>query len=835
MLALRPYQQAAVDAVYEHLRTRDDNPCIVIPTGGGKTPVIATICKDAVGRWDGRVLILAHVKELLEQTTEKLRLVCPEVKFGVYSAGLNRRDTEHSVIVAGIQSVYKRARELDSFDLVIVDECFVAGTRISTPAGDIPIEHVQPGMFVRNATGIGRVEAVAARPARSIVTLEYDDGTVLKCTPNHPIFTDSGWRAAGALAVGSLALGIEDVRMLRQDFSTLDQTAGGRESAGPKGKVVDKATVLFDLLREDLQQLHDLAGSPQASEQLPEGQGPLASHSWRERTTHEAATGDVPSPGSGLGPRIQCAGAELSRGTLAEKLENRPSQSGADDRIGTGWTQPPVAPAPARRFPQIAVPGAKRLVRVTHHEPAGGSVVFNLQISGHPTYFANGVLVHNCHMIPSDGEGMYRHFIADAKQVNPHLRVIGLTATPYRMKSGQICGPENILNAVCYEVGVRELVREGYLCPLTTKAGRQKVDTANLRVRGGEYLAGDVEDLMDQDALVEAACTEIVEYARDRGACLIFASGIHHGKHVVRVLAEQHDVECGFVCGETPDRERDEVLARFRGGDHGGLFERRPLKYLCNVNVLTTGFDAPNIDCVAMLRPTLSPGLYYQMVGRGFRMHPGKKDCLVLDFGGNVLRHGPVDQVTIKERTGDGAGGAPAKECPECNSVIAAGYVRCPDCGYEFPTQERQKHEAKAASAGILSGQVTTKIYDVAEAMYSVHIKRDSQEGDPRTMRVDYRIGWRDFKSEWICFEHVGYARQKAIAWWKQRSLDPVPDTAHQAVEFAKNGGIAETKKITVRAVAGEPYQRIVGYELGPIPEPLPAELLEFYEEEVPF
>jgi DNA repair protein RadD len=551
MLALRPYQQASVDAVYEHLRTRGDNPCVVIPTGGGKTPVIATICRDAAGTWGGRVLILAHVKELLEQTTEKLRVVCPEVKFGVYSAGLNRRETDHAVIVAGIQSVYKRARELDAFDLVIVDEA---------------------------------------------------------------------------------------------------------------------------------------------------------------------------------------------------------------------------------------------------------------------------------HMIPPEGDGMYRQLLAAAKEVNPQLRVIGLTATPFRMKSGLICSPENILNSVCYEVGVRELIRDGYLCPLATKAGRQKADTANLHVRGGEYIAGEVEDLMDQDALVEAACAEIVEYTRERGACLIFASGIRHGKHVVHVLAEKHGFECGFVCSETPDRERDEGLARFRGDDHVGLFERRPLKYLCNVNVLTTGFDAPNIDCVVLLRPTLSPGLYYQMVGRGFRLHPGKTDCLVLDFGGNVLRHGPVDQIKVKDHDAGNGGEAPAKECPKCNSVIAAGYSRCPDCGFEFPPPERQKHESKATDAGILSGQVTTTVYDVTDASYSVHVKRGSSADDPRTMRVDYRVGFREWKTEWVCFEHTGFARQKAIAWWKHRSLDPVPDDVDRAVEIASNGGLADTKKITVRAVAGEPYERIVGYELGPIPEPLPAD-----------
>src|SRR6516165_7323064 len=105
MLLLRPYQEAAKAAVYDYLRARDDNPCVVIPTAGGKTPVIASVCKDAVTLWGGRVLVLAHVRELLVQTAEKLQVVCPEVPFGVYSAGLRRRDTDRPVIVASIQSV----------------------------------------------------------------------------------------------------------------------------------------------------------------------------------------------------------------------------------------------------------------------------------------------------------------------------------------------------------------------------------------------------------------------------------------------------------------------------------------------------------------------------------------------------------------------------------------------------------------------------------------------------------------------------------------------------------------------------------------------------------
>jgi DNA repair protein RadD len=554
MIVLRPYQEAAKAAIYKHLQDRDDNPCCVIPTAGGKTPVMASICKDAVGLWGGRVLILAHVKELLEQTADKLTVVCPEVKFGVYSAGLKRRDTEHSVIVAGIQSVYKKACELGGFNLIIVDEA---------------------------------------------------------------------------------------------------------------------------------------------------------------------------------------------------------------------------------------------------------------------------------HLIQPDGEGMYRQFLADAKVINPEVRVIGLTATPFRLKSGMICAPENILNQVCFDVGVKELIRDGYLCPLVTKAGKEKADMGQLHVRGGEFVAGEAEELMDQDRLVMAACAEIVALAHDRRSVLIFASGVKHGQHVARVLADMSGQECGFVCGDTPTAQRDELLARFRSG---------ALRYLANVNVLTTGFDAPNIDCVALLRPTMSPGLFYQMCGRGFRLHPGKRDCLVLDFGGNVLRHGPVDEITIREPNGPGNGQAPAKECPGCQALIAAGYAICPLCGHVFPPPERQKHDAEASEAGILSGQVTTTVYPVQDAFYGIHTKRGADDSAPKTLRVDYKVGWQQFKSEWVCFEHDGYARQKAVAWWKRRSPDPVPDTVDRAVDIINGGGLATTRAITVRTVAGEQFERIVDYDIGPIPEAIPAgEVRSDDSDEIPF
>jgi DNA repair protein RadD len=191
----------------------------------------------------------------------------------------------------------------------------------------------------------------------------------------------------------------------------------------------------------------------------------------------------------------------------------------------------------------------------------------------------------------------------------------------------------------------------------------------------------------------------------------------------------------------------------------------------------------------------------------------------------------------IKPAGSQSTGEAPAKQCPKCNALIAMGYTNCPECGFTFPPPEKQSHEAKASEAAILSGQVTTTRYEVTDTHYYSHLKRGASEDAPRSMRVDYMIGWRSHKSEWICFEHSGYARQRAVAWWKQRSPDPVPKTTDEALMQIEGGAVAPTLAITVRSVSGEEFDRIVDYELGPMPEPLEAHSMidELTEEETPF
>lgn len=418
------------------------------------------------------------------------------------------------------------------------------------------------------------------------------------------------------------------------------------------------------------------------------------------------------------------------------------------------------------------------------------------------------VLVDEAHLIPQDGEGMYQTLLTDLRKINPPIRVAGFTATPYRLDCGYVCGPDHFLNEVVYDVPIPILIAEGSLSKLTSKAARASVDTDGVRVRGGEFVAGDLDELCSDSEKVAAACREVVDKCRDRKSVLLFCSGREHAKAVREELEHLLGGNAGiaYLDGETSASERADILARFKA---------REIRWLVNIDVLTTGFDAPNVDAIALLRPTLSPGLYYQMVGRGLRTSPGKSDCLVLDFGGNVERHGPIDKIAVGPRASSGGTGeAPGKKCPSCSEVVPAGCRTCSACGHEFPPPEL-KHSTRAANAAIISSELEP--IPVMDYWYSIHTKRGAEEGTPRSMRVTYAAGAKTY-SEWVCVEHTGFARARAETWWKARCSQPCPTTAEEAVKLGNLSYLAEPLEIVVDE-SGE-FPRIVSVKLGPIPDP---------------
>ena len=414
------------------------------------------------------------------------------------------------------------------------------------------------------------------------------------------------------------------------------------------------------------------------------------------------------------------------------------------------------------------------------------------------------VLIDEAHLIPGNSSTMYRRFLDALSAINPALKVIGLTATPFRTDSGMLHeGKSALFTDIAFEAPVRELIDQGYLSPLVSKQPATQLDVSKVGTRAGDFIARDLAAAVDQDAITRAAVTEIIDYGKDRKSWLAFCSGVDHARHVAEEF-QRRGITCRTIFGDTPKDERDAIIAAFKRGN---------IRALASMGVLTTGFNAPGVDLIALLRPTKSAGLYVQMVGRGTRLAPGKENCLVLDFAGNVRRHGPIDLVRPK-RPGEGGGGeAPTKVCPMCESIVALSATECPDCGYEFPARE-VKIAPTAAALPVLSPK-SPQWLPVHGVSYSRH---DKLGGQP-SLKVTYSSGLTSY-SEWVCIEHQGYARQKAADWWRKRAPGlPVPLSVDEAILQA--GELVRPSAISVRP-SGR-YFEITGYRFSPCDKPTPA------------
>jgi DNA repair protein RadD len=224
-----------------------------------------------------------------------------------------------------------------------------------------------------------------------------------------------------------------------------------------------------------------------------------------------------------------------------------------------------------------------------------------------------------------------------------------------------------------------------------------------------------------------------------RGSCKLLSEA----------LAE-HGITSEVVTGTDAKTDRDEKIASFKAGR---------LRCLINVNVLTAGFNHPATDLVAMVRATASPGLYVQMCGRGTRIAEGKTDCLLLDFGGNVERHGFIDAVQIKDKSQSKKNGdAPVKECPECQTMCHAAlrFAQAAVMSSSHPSPPTTK---KPISGAVLSSQVVAEWVDVDDVEY----KRHKKDGKPDSVRVIYKCGLQ-YVSEWLCPDHGGYAASRYVA-----------------------------------------------------------------------
>jgi len=365
------------------------------------------------------------------------------------------------------------------------------------------------------------------------------------------------------------------------------------------------------------------------------------------------------------------------------------------------------------------------------------------------------LIIDEAHLVNSTDGTQYKRFIMDLKMTNPRVVILGLSATPYRLDNGLLYeGEDRLFESLIYDIGLKRLIDEGYLCPVVSKGGVAKIDLKGVKKTAGEYNKKSLELAADKDDLIRRAVDEIVQYGADRRSWLVFAAGVSHGEHI-RDEIRSRGISCELITGKTETGERAQILDDYKN---------QHIRCLVNVEILVAGFNAPCVDLIALMMATQSTSKYVQAVGRGTRTCDGKENCLLLDYGGNVERHGVLDAVEPSAGRQAGEEGiAPARECPECQTLCHAAVRTCPECGYEFPPP-KPRHAGTSYGGAVLSDQEGAPLWvNVLEVGYK---RWGGKNGKPDTIRCDYYTDNRQLPySMWIAPDHGGYAAQKAIQY----------------------------------------------------------------------
>lgn len=382
---------------------------------------------------------------------------------------------------------------------------------------------------------------------------------------------------------------------------------------------------------------------------------------------------------------------------------------------------------------------------------AGIQSIYNKELTRKPRL----IIADECHLLANDqnGDSMYWQFL----RRYPEARIMGYTATPYRTNEGKL-----LWGDVCHVTGYNDLFPE-YLAPLTYKLPKAHIDTSNIKVRMGDFVASELE--AESIKYVEATIKALLQYGQERESWMVFASGVEHAK-ALRWALSANNIYNDLVTGETPDGERAKIIDDFKN---------KRIRAVVNCDVLTTGFDAPNVDLICIARPTMSPGLHEQILGRGTRQARGKENCLVIDLAWNTIEHGKLGEIDWQNMAGTIKPKKDYKACPNCESLVKVVDKECGNCGYVFPTEEREKKvEHKLAPVTEDDFKPQFNEYDVISRNFEFAL---SKKGAIPMMKVVYECqqphgyGYVKFY-DYVCLAHGGYAEKKAWQWMAENLHD---------------------------------------------------------------
>jgi hypothetical protein len=553
---------------------------------------------------------------------------------------LNRFDVPHSFIASEygynpaaqvhVASVFTAARRLDHIpkpDLIIQDECFVAGTMI----GDKRIEDIVTGDMVpsfnehRRVLTRSRVIAPLKRPAPRYLYKIRSGSTAVICTGNHPFYTDDGWVMARSLKTGDLVYGLRDMRSKylseQSAMPVMLQEDNGRQEQGRCAGA-----------NED-EQSHEKSRYKSAH-----GSDSHAYRSFTETLRWQRSATSV----AGTAAAITAASPQERSGRChwpnestwhGEVLQNRSSDTRTENRSGDRRTVAFVSreEGAGSQEGSVLVVGRLDSIEILEQGSDGeyekvcpDGYVYNLEVESTHTYIANGFVVHNCHhcTLNSTWGKILGHF----KDV---LR-IGVTATPRRL-SGEPLG--DLFDSLIIATPMRQLIQQGVLSDYRMYAPTQVV-IKDVKTRAGDYAKDQLAGFMDRPSITGDAVTAYRQFASGRRA-VAFCVSVAHATHTADAFRA-----AGFAAaeidGECAKLDRRRIIQDFRDGR---------IQVLTSCDLVSEGFDLPAIEVGIFLRPTQSLTIWLQQLGRCLRSMPGKQHAYLLDHASNAQRHGLPDEV----------------------------------------------------------------------------------------------------------------------------------------------------------------------------------------------
>jgi DNA repair protein RadD len=415
--------------------------------------------------------------------------------------------------------------------------------------------------------------------------------------------------------------------------------------------------------------------------------------------------------------------------------------------------------------------------------------------------------VHRVPALPAKGpaKSQYHKVLRRLEAAYPNLRVLGVTATPFRLGHGYIYGDRckqsriNLFKRLHYKIGISDLQAQGFLVPIRAKEG----DTlgaalSSVGTSGGDYNLGQLSTLMGQEVHVNSAVDAYHSYGEGRKHVLIFCVTIKHAE-LVQAAFQQAGYTTGCVHSEMSNATRDRVLAEFAAGR---------IQFLTNVGVLTEGWDCPATDLIMLCRPTKSAALFVQMVGRGTRLNPGKDDLLVLDLADNFSNHGDPDNPNVSIPGKPTKKGQPMKVCPKCKTIVRLADRECHRCGHIW-TQELVE---KAGPVKMRDVQLGGQVIEVEKIDADAFVSRAGNLMVKLAVCGTNKRGTALVVNHFLDVEGNGhaYGRTKAREFWGRYADDnsSPPNTVAEALDRIGELSFPETLEIKRE----NKYRRIVGW-----------------------